>query len=76
MNILGKSALSLVSEADLGRKRLGARNKMLKVAPNQDVLSEIFFSQKVNPVALACGRLPVLSLEPQERKYQIPLACC
>jgi predicted transposase YbfD/YdcC len=46
MNVLRKTALSLTRKADLGRKRLGARKKMLKAALNQDVLLKIIFEQK------------------------------
>ena len=46
MNVLRKTALSLTRKADLGRKRLGARKKMLKAALNYDVLSKILFTQK------------------------------
>jgi hypothetical protein len=46
MNVLRKTALSLTRKADLGRKRLGARKKMLKAALNHDVLSMILFDQK------------------------------
>jgi len=46
MNVLRKTALSLARKTDLGRKRLGARKKMLKAALNFDVLSKILFAQK------------------------------
>jgi predicted transposase YbfD/YdcC len=46
MNVIRKTVLSLVGKASLGRKRLGARKKMLKAALNQEVLSEILFVQK------------------------------
>jgi hypothetical protein len=46
MNVLRKTALSLARKTDLGRKRLGARKKMLKAALSQDVLSKILFDQK------------------------------
>ena len=46
MNVLRKTALSLTRKTDLGRKRLGARKKMLKAALNFDVLSKILFAQK------------------------------
>jgi hypothetical protein len=46
MNVLRKTALSLTRKADLGRKRLGARKKMLKAALRQDVLSKILSDQK------------------------------
>jgi hypothetical protein len=46
MNILHQTALSLTRKTDIGRKRLGARKKMLKAALNQDVLSMILFDQK------------------------------
>ena len=46
MNVLRKTALSLARKADLGRKRLGARKKMLKATLNFDVLSKILFAQK------------------------------
>jgi predicted transposase YbfD/YdcC len=46
MNVIRKTALSLVSKADLGRKRLGSRKKMLKATLSHDVLSKIIFPQK------------------------------
>jgi predicted transposase YbfD/YdcC len=46
MNVLRKTALSLTRKTDLGRKRLGARKKMLKAALNFDVLSKMLFAQK------------------------------
>jgi predicted transposase YbfD/YdcC len=46
MNVLRKTALFLSRKADLGRKRLGARKKMLKAALNQNILSQILFSKK------------------------------
>ena len=46
MNVLRKTALSLVSKADFGRKRLGCRKKMLKAALNHEVLSKIIFVRK------------------------------
>jgi predicted transposase YbfD/YdcC len=46
MNVLRKTALSLARKTDLGRKRLGARKKMLKAALNHNVLSKILFAQK------------------------------
>ena len=46
MNILRKTALSLARKTDIGRKRLGARKKMLKAALNHNFLSKILFVQK------------------------------
>jgi predicted transposase YbfD/YdcC len=46
MNVLRKTALWLSKKADLGRKRLGIRKKMLKAALNQNVLFKLLFSQK------------------------------
>jgi hypothetical protein len=46
MNVLRKTALSLTRKSDFGRKRLGARKKMLKAALNPDVLLKIIFDQK------------------------------
>jgi hypothetical protein len=46
MNVLRKTALSLTRKADLGRKRLGVRKKMLKAALNQDILLKVLFTQK------------------------------
>jgi hypothetical protein len=46
MKVLRKTALSLTRKADLGRKRLGARKKMFKVALNHEVLLKIVFDQK------------------------------
>jgi hypothetical protein len=46
MNVLRKTALLLTRKADLGRKRLGVRKKMLKAALSQDVLSKILSDQK------------------------------
>jgi predicted transposase YbfD/YdcC len=46
MNVLRKTALSPTRKSDLGRKRLGARKKMLKAALNPDVLLKIIFDQK------------------------------
>jgi hypothetical protein len=46
MNIIRKIALSLTTKANLGRKRPGARKKMLKAALNYDVLLKIIFGQK------------------------------
>jgi hypothetical protein len=46
MNVIRKTALSLVSKADLGRKRLGSRKKMLKATLSHDVLSKMIFPQK------------------------------
>jgi predicted transposase YbfD/YdcC len=46
MNVLRKTALSLASKADLGRKRLGTRKKMLKATLNHDVLLKILFARK------------------------------
>ena len=46
MNVLRKTALSVVRKANLSSKRLGARKKMLKAALNHNVLSKILFAQK------------------------------
>ena len=46
MNVLRKTALSVVSKANLERKRLGVRKKMFKAALNRDVLSKILLAQK------------------------------
>jgi predicted transposase YbfD/YdcC len=46
MNILRKIALSVVRKANLNRKRLGSKKKMLIAALNHDVLSTILFDQK------------------------------
>jgi predicted transposase YbfD/YdcC len=43
MNVLRKTALSLTRRADLGRKRLGVRKKMLKAALSQNKLMKILF---------------------------------
>jgi predicted transposase YbfD/YdcC len=43
MNVLRKIALSLTRKANLGRTRLGARQKMLKAALSQNVLLKIIF---------------------------------
>jgi len=46
MNVLRKTAISLVNKVKFNCKRLGARKKMLKAALNHDVLSKILFAQK------------------------------
>jgi predicted transposase YbfD/YdcC len=46
MNVLRKTALSVVRKANVGNKRLGAKKKMFRAALNHDVLATILFAQK------------------------------